>query len=90
VADEPVRISGRLVPYDDLCRALENTDTPQQKEHTMAFGREPALFLGAIGAIVNLAVGFGLDISVEQQGLIGAAVLAIVSFSVRQSVTPVS
>jgi hypothetical protein len=56
----------------------------------MIMGREPALFLGLIGAIVNLAVGFGLDISVEQQGLIGAAVLAIVSFSVRQSVTPVS
>lgn len=53
------------------------------------FGREPALFLGLITAIVQLAVGFGLDISSEQQALIGAATLALVSFAVRQSVTPV-
>lgn len=56
----------------------------------MIFGREPALFLGLIAAIVNLAVGFGLDISTEQQGLIAAATLTVVSFAVRQSVTPVS
>ncbi len=54
----------------------------------MIFGREPALFLGTIGALVNLAVGFGLNITGEQQSLIGAVTLAVVGLAVRQSVTP--
>ena len=56
----------------------------------MVFGREPALFLGMIAAILAVAMGFGLDISAEQLGLIMAGVVAVVSFCVRQSVTPVT
>ena len=55
----------------------------------MIFNREPALFLGAIHAIIALAIGFGLDITIEQFALIEVAVAAIVSFVVRAKVTPV-
>ena len=50
---------------------------------------EPALILGAISAIVSLAVGFGLHLTAEQVALINAAVAAVVSVIVRQNVTPV-
>lgn len=50
--------------------------------------REPALILGAVSAIVSLAVGFGLDITGEQVALVNAAVAAVVSLIVRQKVTP--
>lgn len=56
----------------------------------MIFGREPAVFLGMIAAILSVALGFGLEISVEQFGLVMAAVSAVVAFCVRQSVTPVN
>lgn len=53
------------------------------------FGREPALILGAINAILAVAVGFGLDISPEQVGLLNAAVAGILSVIVRSKVSPV-
>jgi hypothetical protein len=53
------------------------------------FNREPALILAAIAALVSLAVGFGLDITIEQAALINAAAAAIVGLIVRQKVTPV-
>lgn len=53
------------------------------------FGREPALVLGAINAILALAVGFGLNVTSEQVGLINAAVAAILSVIVRQRVSPI-
>lgn len=53
------------------------------------FGREPVLFLGAVGALLNLAVGFGLAVSAEQLALINVAVVALVSFAVRSKVSPV-
>ena len=56
----------------------------------MVFGREPALFLGMIAAILAVAMGFGLSITAEQLGLIMAGVISVVSFCVRQSVTPVT
>jgi hypothetical protein len=59
------------------------------KDSPMIFNREPALVLGAISAIVLLAVGFGLDVSTEQLALINAAAAAIVSVIVRSKVTPV-
>lgn len=55
----------------------------------MIFNREPALFLGAIHAIIALAIGFGLSITTEQFALIEVAVAAVVSFIVRSRVTPV-
>lgn len=54
------------------------------------FGREPALFLGAVAALITLAVGFGLDITAEQVSLINLAVVAVVSFAVRSQVNPVA
>jgi hypothetical protein len=53
------------------------------------FDREPALILGAVNAAIALAVGFGLEISVEQASLINAAFAAALSVVVRSQVTPV-
>ena len=53
------------------------------------FGAEPALVMGAVNAILALAVGFGLPVTIEQGALINAAVAAIVSVIVRSQVTPV-
>jgi hypothetical protein len=50
--------------------------------------KEPALILGAVNAVVALAVGFGLDVTPEQVGLINAAVAAVLSVLVRRKVTP--
>lgn len=52
--------------------------------------REPALILGLVGALIALAVGFGLNVTQEQVGLIMAAVVALLSFLTRSQVTPVS
>lgn len=52
------------------------------------FGREPAVILGLVSALIALAVGFGLDITPEQVGLIMAAVTAIIGFVTRSQVTP--
>lgn len=49
---------------------------------------EPALILGAVNAILALAVGFGLHVSPQQVGLINAAVAAIIAAAIRQHVTP--
>ena len=56
----------------------------------MIFNREPALFLGAIHALIALAIGFGLNITIAQFALIEVAVAAVVSFIVRSRVTPVN
>lgn len=53
------------------------------------FGREPALFLAAAGALLNLAVAFGLDVTAEQLGLLNVAIAAVVGFATRSQVTPV-
>lgn len=53
------------------------------------FDREPALILGAVNAIIAVAVGFGLPISIEQASLVNAAVAAVLSVVVRSQVTPV-
>lgn len=53
-------------------------------------GREPALILGAVNALLAVAVGFGLAVTPEQVGLINAAVAAVLSVIVRQSVSPVN
>lgn len=54
----------------------------------MIWNREPALVVGAVNALVALAVGFGLDISPEQVALVNAAVAAVLAFVTRQNVTP--
>ncbi len=55
----------------------------------MIFDREPALILGAIGAIITLVTAFGLDLDAEQVAGINAGAVAILSLIVRQKVTPV-
>lgn len=54
------------------------------------FGNEPALVMGAINALLAVAVGFGLNITIEQAALINAAAAAIVSLIVRSQVSPVN
>ena len=55
----------------------------------MLWNREPALFLAAVNALLAVAVGFGLDVTTEQQALIHAAVSALLGLITRQTVTPV-
>ena len=57
---------------------------------TGLWGREPALILGAIQAILALVVSFGLDLSVEQTGAILAASAAILAVITRSQVSPVA
>ena len=56
----------------------------------MIFGREPALIAGAIAIAINLAISFGLNLSVDQVSLINALVVAVLAIVVRQQVTPTS
>jgi hypothetical protein len=57
------------------------------------FGREPAVILSAVSAALLLAVGFGLEVSTDQQTLIMGAVGAVISLvtgaATRTQVTPV-
>ena len=53
------------------------------------WGREPALILGAVQAILALVVAFGLDLSTEQVGAILAASAAVLAVVTRSQVTPV-
>lgn len=50
--------------------------------------KEPAVVLQTVGALVALAVGFGLDITAEQVGLIMAAVTAVLGLVLRSVVVP--
>ena len=52
------------------------------------FGREPALILAAVGALIALAIAFGLDLTQAQQGAITAVVIAVLGLITRSRVTP--
>lgn len=54
----------------------------------MLFNREPALIIGAIQAVLALAVGFGLPVTTIQMGLIMAAAAAVLAVITRQIVVP--
>lgn len=54
----------------------------------MIFGREPAAIAAFIAIAVNLAITFGLRLTVEQIALINALVVAGLALIVRQNVTP--
>ena len=56
----------------------------------MKLTTEPAAIVGAIEAILALAIGFGVDITTEQLALIMAAVTAVLALVVRSQVTPTS
>lgn len=51
---------------------------------------EPVLIIGAVNAIIAVAVGFGLKVSPEQVGLINAAVTAVLAILTRSQVSPVT
>lgn len=52
------------------------------------FGREPAVWLAAISAVVALGIGFGLPVTPGQFGLIMAAVAAVLGLLTRSQVAP--
>ena len=51
------------------------------------FGREPAAIAAFIAIAINLAITFGLDLTVEQISLINALVVAGLALVVRQGST---
>lgn len=57
------------------------------EQHTL-WGREPALILSAVQAVLALGVGFGLPVTSEQTALILAASAAIIGVLIRSQVTP--
>lgn len=56
----------------------------------MIFGRQPVYILAAINAILALGIGFGLNLTGEQVGLIMAASTAIIALITNSVVTPVA
>ena len=56
----------------------------------MIFGREPAAIAAVIAIAINLAISFGLKLTIEQVALINALVVGILGLIVRQVSTPVN
>ena len=52
------------------------------------FGREPAAIAAVIAIAINLAISFGLRLTVDQVALINALVVGVLGLIVRRSVTP--
>ena len=53
------------------------------------WGREPALIIAAVTAVISLAVAFGLDLTSEQVGAVMAVVAAVLGVVTRSRVSPV-
>ena len=56
----------------------------------MIFGREPAAIAAVIAIAINLAISFGLKLTIEQVALINALVVGILGLIVRRVSTPVN
>lgn len=54
------------------------------------WGREPALIIGLIQAAIALAIGFGLEVTEVQFGLIMAFTAALLAVITRSQVSPAS
>jgi len=54
----------------------------------MILRREPVAILGALQALLAVAVGFGLNLTNEQTALLLAAVAAVLSLVTRSKVVP--
>lgn len=54
----------------------------------MLFGREPAAVSAFLAIAINLAITFGLKLTVDQVALLNALVVAGLALLVRRSVTP--
>lgn len=59
-----------------------------QKKPAPFFSREPVMIMATIQTFLALAMGFGLEITVEQMGLILGFSAAVLSLITRQQVTP--
>jgi len=57
---------------------------------TTLWGREPAMVLSAVQAVIVLAVSFGLQLSPEQTGAILALTAVVLGLITRSQVTPTS
>jgi uncharacterized membrane protein len=55
----------------------------------MSFKAEPAMWISLIGAILGLAVAFGLKLTVEQTAAIQAVIQILTGIVTRSQVTPV-
>ncbi len=51
-------------------------------------GREPAAWAAVLAIAVNLAVSFGLRLTIDQIAMINALMSAVLGLLVRQNVTP--
>ena len=52
------------------------------------WGRNPAMVLALVGAVISLGVAFGLELTAEQTGAILALVQIILGLITRSQVTP--
>lgn len=57
---------------------------------TKRIGDEPVRTMGVVQSGIALGVGFGVDLSPEQFGLLVSFVAAVLSWLVRKTVTPVA
>lgn len=53
------------------------------------WGREPAIIIGLVQAVIALGASFGLDLTPEQIGGLLAVTAAVLSVVTRSRVTPV-
>ncbi len=63
-----------------------------REENTMKttlLGREPVMFLALVQTALALGVGFGIDLTPEQIGLVLAFSAAVLGFLARSQVSPV-
>lgn len=54
------------------------------------WGRNPAMVLAFVGAVISLGVAFGLQLTAEQTGAILAVVQIALGLITRSQVTPTS
>lgn len=54
------------------------------------WGRNPAMVLALVGALISLGVAFGLQLTAEQTGAIVAVVQIVLGLITRSQVTPTS
>jgi cytochrome bd-type quinol oxidase subunit 2 len=52
------------------------------------WGRNPAMILALVGAVIALGVSFGLSLTAEQTGAILAVVQIVLGLITRSQVTP--
>ena len=61
---------------------------PRKRKADTIFGREPVALLTVVQSVLALALGFGLELTGEQVGLIMAATAAVLGYIARTRVVP--